>query len=115
MKEILVSLLLCVGALFVLLSAVGVVRLPDVFTRMQATTKATTLGTACLMLALAIRIGTLGAWFRAAVIICFIYLTAPVAAHTIARAAYFVGCRLWPGTVVDELKDRYDKDTHRLH
>ncbi len=114
MIEILVSLLLFVGAVFMLLAAVGVVRMPDLYTRMQATTKATTLGVGCLALAVAVGVGGTGAWLRAVAIIVFLYLTAPVAAHVIARAAYFVGTAKWKGTVVDELEGRYDPATHEL-
>jgi multicomponent Na+:H+ antiporter subunit G len=44
----------------------------------------------------------------------FVFLTAPVAAHMIARAAYFVGVSLWEGTMIDELRGHYDRRTHRL-
>ena len=114
MIEILASLLLFAGAGFMLLAAVGVVRMPDLYTRMQATTKATTLGVGCLVLAVAVGVGGIGAWVRAAAIIVFLYLTAPVAAHLIARAAYFVGTGKWKGTIIDEMHGRYDQATHEL-
>jgi multicomponent Na+:H+ antiporter subunit G len=44
----------------------------------------------------------------------FFLLTAPVAAHMIGRAAYFVGVPLWSGTITDELRGHYDMKTHRL-
>lgn len=114
MTEILASLLLLVGAGFTFLAAVGVVRMPDLYTRMQATTKATTLGVGCLSLAVAVGVGGAGAWARAVAIIVFLYLTAPVAAHVIARAAYFVGTAKWKGTIIDEMQGRYDQATHEL-
>ena len=46
--------------------------------------------------------------------ITFVFLTAPVAAHMIARASYFVGVPLWEGTIIDELRGHYDRRTHRL-
>ena len=51
---------------------------------------------------------------RALGVILFILMTAPVAAHVIGRAGYFVGARLWGGTVKDELKPNYDPLTHEL-
>ncbi len=51
---------------------------------------------------------------RAVLIVIFVYLTAPVAAHVIARAAYMVGVPLWERSVADELADKYDPDTQQL-
>jgi multicomponent Na+:H+ antiporter subunit G len=116
MKELLTAFVLLVGAGFVLLAAVGVVRMPDVFTRMQATSKANTLGLACLARGAAVHFGDWSTATRAAIIVAFFYLTNPVAAHVIARAAYFMeGVSWWRGTVIDELQGRYDPETHRLH
>lgn len=108
------AFLLGIGAAFMFLAALGVMRMPDLFTRMQAATKAATLGTASLLLAVAWHFGHLGVTTRVGLIIGFIVLTAPVAAHMIGRAAYFVGVPLWQGTVCDELRDQYDQQTHRL-
>ncbi len=114
MIELVVSALLFAGAAFMLLASVGVLRMPDLYTRMQTTTKATTLGVGCLALAVAVGVGGTGAWVRAAAIIVFFYLTAPVAAHVIARAAYFVGTGRWEWTTIDEMQGRYDEKTHEL-
>jgi multicomponent Na+:H+ antiporter subunit G len=46
--------------------------------------------------------------------ILFLFITAPLGAHMLARAAYFDGVPLWKGTVIDELKDRYDRKAHAL-
>jgi multicomponent Na+:H+ antiporter subunit G len=114
MTEILKELLILVGALFMLLAALGVVRLPDLLTRMHATTKAATLGATLIMLAVAIHFAEVAVVARAFGVILFIMMTAPVAAHVIGRAGYFVGSRLWDGTVKDELKPNYDPLTHEL-
>jgi len=102
--------LLLLGAVFMLLAAVGVLRMPDLFTRMQPATKAATLGVACMLGAVAVRFADLGTASRALAGIAFVVLTAPVAAHMIGRAAYFVGVPLWEGTVVDELGNRPSLD-----
>ncbi len=114
MSALLGSLLMLIGAAFLLLAGAGVVRMPDLFMRMQAATKASTLGVGCIVLAVAMHFGDLGVTTRALATILFIFLTAPVAAHVIARASYFVGVPLWEGTIIDELRGHYDRRTHRL-
>jgi multicomponent Na+:H+ antiporter subunit G len=114
MKDLVVLLFLFIGGLFTLIAAIGIVRMPDLFTRMQASTKAATLGVGCVMIAAAAFFADLVTSARALLTTVFLFSTAPVAAHTIGRAAYFVGVALWEGTVTDELRDRYDRDTHRL-
>jgi multicomponent Na+:H+ antiporter subunit G len=96
------AVLFLTGAVLSLLAAIGVLRLPDVFTRMQASTKASTLGLGCLLSGLALEFPELSFVIRAASIGAFLMLTAPVAAHVIARAAYIAGVPLWKGTLVDE-------------
>lgn len=106
MSEQASAVLLVVGALFMLLAGLGVLRLPDLFMRLQAATKASTLGVGCLLLGVAIHSQDLGVTTRAVLVVSFFFLTAPVGAHVIARAAYAVGVPLWKGTIVDELRDQ---------
>jgi multicomponent Na+:H+ antiporter subunit G len=103
-----------IGAIFALLAAIGIVRMPDLLMRMQVATKASTLGVACLLLSVAIFYDDVGVTSRALLVIIFVFLTAPVAAHMIGRAAHFVGVPLWEGTIIDELHGRYDPHTHFL-
>lgn len=114
MNELISNILMIIGAIFLLLAAVGVLRMPDLFTRMQPATKGTTLGIACTLLALALHFGDSGVTTRALAAIAFFYLTAPVTAHLIGRASYFVGVPLWNGTVMDELRGHYNPLTHDL-
>jgi len=93
------------GATFALLAAVGVVRMPDLFTRMQAASKASTLGLACLLIGTAIELGESGSVARAVSIAAFMMLTTPVASHVVARAAALTDVPLWSGTVLDERRD----------
>jgi multicomponent Na+:H+ antiporter subunit G len=112
MREILVIVMLFTGTVFVALAAVGIVRMPDLLTRMQATSKAITLGLGCLMLAEALYFGQLGTTVRFLTVVAFFALTAPVAAHAIARAAYFIGTPLWEGSVMDELRKHIEERSH---
>ena len=100
-----VALLLVLGALFMLLAGVGLVRLPDLYLRMSATSKAATLGASLVLLGAAVHFGTAAVAGRAVVIVAFLFLTAPVAAHAIGRAGYRRKSPLWKGTIADELAD----------
>ncbi|EPC02934.1 sodium:proton antiporter [Litchfieldella anticariensis FP35 = DSM 16096] len=114
MIDVIKGALLLGGAAFMLLAAVGVLRLPDLLTRLHATTKSATLGVAMIMLAVALHFGEVAVVARAFGVILFLLMTAPVAAHTIGRAGYFVGSKLWSGTLKDELRPNYDPLTHEL-
>jgi multicomponent Na+:H+ antiporter subunit G len=114
MIEIVTMALLLVGAAFLLLAAIGLHRMPDLFTRMSAATKGTTLGVGCMLLAVGVYFPGIGITTRSLAAIGFFFVTAPVAAHMIGRAAYFVGVPLWEETVRDELRGRYDPRTHAL-
>lgn len=114
MIEVLVSVLLILGAAFMVLASVGVLRLPDLPTRMHATTKAGALGAMLIMAGVAFHFGDSTVVARAIAIVVFIFLTAPIAAHVIGRAGYFTGIELWEGTVKDELRERYDTHRHTL-
>ncbi len=102
MTDVLTAILWLAGSAFSLLAAVGVLRMPDVFTRMQASTKASTLGLGCLLVGAALQLDDIGSFIRVVSIGAFILLTTPVAAHVIARASYFADVPLWDGTVLDE-------------
>lgn len=74
------------GAFFILVSAVGLIRFPDLFTRMHATTKATSFGLLLIILATALFFNTVVVWVKAILVIVFIYLTTPLATHSIAQS-----------------------------
>lgn len=102
MIEILAGIIIFGGSLLGLLASIGILRLPDVFTRMQASTKVLTLGLACMLLGLVLLHPSIEFVIRAVSIAAFVMLTAPVSAHVIARAAARTGAPLWIGTHVDE-------------
>lgn len=114
MIEIISGIFLLAGSLFILLSAIGLLRMPDLFTRMSATTKASTLGIGLVLIGTAVFWMDIGIAARAIAIIIFLLLTAPVAAHIIGRAAYFDKVPLWDKTHIDELRGKYDEDSHEL-
>ena len=114
MSELFTAALLIVGAGFMLIVGLGVWRMPDLLTRMHATTKAGVLGAGLMLLGVAVYFAEVNVLVRALAVIIFVMLTAPVAAHIIGRAGYFVGVPLWEHTVKDQLKGRYDDRTHTL-
>ncbi|PSQ08989.1 cation:proton antiporter [Halobacteriales archaeon QS_5_70_15] len=97
-----VAAFIAVGLFFLTVGTVGLVRLPDVYNRMHATSKATTLGAASIFLAGVVYFGPQGAGLVSLVGIVFLFITAPTGAHMISRAAQrmgvdFVGDVTWPG------------------
>ncbi len=93
-----------IGSLFLLLGALGVVRMPDAYNRIQAGTKATTLGT--LLFLAGIGIAEPGWLPKLIVLIIFILFTNPVSSHVLARAAHHIGIKLTGQTVADKLQER---------
>ena len=91
------------GVVFLLLGALGIFRLPDVYNRLQAGTKCTTLGAFCAIVG--VGIAEPGWTFKALIVAVFILLTNPISAHALARASYKSGVRPYDGTVVDEYRE----------
>ena len=107
-------LFLLIGAIFVFVAGVGMLRMPDLFMRMSTTTKAATLGVGLMLLGVSIFFGDIATSSRAFVIFAFLLATAPVSAHMIGRAAYSNGAPLWEGTLIDDLEGKYNSDTGEL-
>lgn len=103
MRDILIALLLLGGTFFALVAAIGVVRMPDIYMRLSAASKASTLGASFILTAVALFFGTTAVSGKVVAIIAFTLLTAPVAAHMLGRAAYFSGEPLWGRSRVDQL------------
>ncbi|THE62753.1 monovalent cation/H(+) antiporter subunit G [Salinadaptatus halalkaliphilus] len=83
------------GVFFTFVAAVGMIRLPDIYSRTHAATKADTLGAGFSILAVALYFGTAGEILRAGLLVVFVYYTNPTAAHAIARAAYSRDIDVW--------------------
>jgi multicomponent Na+:H+ antiporter subunit G len=103
--DLIVAILVVVGALFCLIAAAGMIRLPDTLIRMHAATKAGTLGAGLILAGVAIYFSQLGPVLRASLTLIFLFLTAPVGAHLIGRAAYRSGIQLFSRTCVNHLGD----------
>jgi len=113
-KQMLILIFAGGGSLFVLLAAIGLLRMPDLFTRMHPSSKAATLGTVLILIGTALYFEDGAIAVRAVLICLFLFLTAPVASHIIARAGFLSGVPLAEETAIDELSGHYDLETHCL-
>ncbi len=94
-----------VGLCFDVLGCIGLVRLPDVYNRLQASTKAVTLGTCGIMFGVILLKGFSACGIKALLVMIFLFLTSPTSAHALARAAYKSGIKLWHKSSVDYYKE----------
>src|SRR5690554_6614242 len=88
--------------------------MPDFFLRLSVTVKATTLGVGFIVLSTVVFFGDLSVATKALAIVLFLFLTSPVGAQLIGRVSYFTGTKLWKNSVLDELKGKYNPETHVL-
>ena len=104
--RIIIVALILIGAFLSLVAAFGVLRLPDVYTRNHAASKAATLGVLAVLLGTFLYFYMKDGQVNSRVIlgIVFIFVTSPVAGHLISRAAYNSGVKLWDKSVQDDLK-----------
>lgn len=114
MSSVIIVILVTLGTLFVLLSAIGLVRMPDTYMRISVNTKAATLGVGLILVGTAVFFNDLSTTSRSLVIILFVFLTAPVSAHLIGRASYFMGVKLWKDSIMDDLRGKYQKNSSIL-
>jgi len=101
--NLVVGTLILIGAFFALAASIGILRLPDLYTRMHAASKAGTLGSGVMLIALAIYAPGHSTVTRALAAVLFFLLTAPISAHLLAKAAHAAGYRLWDGSVRDDM------------
>jgi multicomponent Na+:H+ antiporter subunit G len=105
MNETIGLTLFVIGVLFDLFGCVGLVRLPDVYNRIQASTKCVVLGTTFLLLGTVVWIGTPAVIIKGLLCILFVLITSSTAAHALARAAHRSGVALAEGSIVDRYTD----------
>jgi multicomponent Na+:H+ antiporter subunit G len=96
------AIAIVIGVFFMLVSSLGVLRMPDFYSRLHAPTKAATLGLFFLLIAVIIGVPEKVVVTKALLALVFIAATAPVGAHIMSRAAYRVGVETGPDTVIDE-------------
>lgn len=99
MSDVLTGVLLLVASAFLLLAGLAVLRLPDLFMRLSASSKAVSLGAGVLFMAVAVYFGETGVVTRSIAGMAFFLLTSPVAAHVMARAGSHIGIPFFRHTV----------------
>ena len=108
MIDIVGYILITTGILFDIFGCIGLVRFPDVYNRLQASTKCVTLGTFLLLVGVALVCGLSALGMKAVICAVFILITSPTAAHAIAKGAYASGVELWKNSVVDKYAEEID-------
>jgi multicomponent Na+:H+ antiporter subunit G len=112
--DIVCGVFMLAGSIFAFIASLGILRFPDLLLRMHAATKAGTMGLGLILIALIIHFFTISIFIKAILAIMLIFITIPIGAHMIARAAYFINVPLWKGTICDELREHYNRETHEL-
>jgi len=87
MKELIISILLLTGSFFILIASIGLIRFRDIYSRLHASTKATSFGILMIIIAVAVFFDYGSVYIKTFLLIIFIYITAPLAAHSIAKAS----------------------------
>jgi multicomponent Na+:H+ antiporter subunit G len=104
---VLVATLCAIGIASSLSAAVGILRMPDVYCRIQCSSKAVTLGALPVLVGLVIAEGPISVYGSRALLVAVLLLVVnPMSSHALARAAYKAGVPMWPGAVVDAPTER---------
>lgn len=107
MTDVFIMAFCTLGAIFILIAALGIYRMPDFYTRLSVTVKAGTLGVGCILGAAAFYFYDFAVSTKVFAIIFFLFITSPVAAYMISRTAFVSKIKLWKTTLIDEEgKDR---------
>ncbi len=103
--NLLIVLFLIGGSLFIFLSSIGLLRFPDLYTRMHATTKSSTMGLMLMLIAVCIFEPGGREIFTSFLILAFVFATKPIGAHAIARAGHIINVKKWEGSTGDDLDE----------
>jgi multicomponent Na+:H+ antiporter subunit G len=116
-REIISAVLIIIGVMFMLISTIGLLRFPDFYIRMSAITKGATLGLGFILSGMGIYFNEPDMFLKVVLIICFTFITSPVAAHVIGRTAVRNKIPFWERTNLEEFKDYMRKEHlhHRDH
>jgi multicomponent Na+:H+ antiporter subunit G len=114
MQNILILIFLILGTIFIFIASIGLIKMPDVYLRMSASTIAATFGVSSMLISVAIYFGTTGMAFHVAGVIVFLILTVPVGAHMIGRASHINKLPMWDKTFRDDMRGTYNPDNNEF-
>ncbi len=103
-------ILILTGIFFNFAGCIGLIRFPDIYNRLQASTKCVTLGTCLILFAVVVQFGWDSMAIKAIICGIFILMTAPTAAHAISRGSHRAGFPLWEGSIMDRYRDDFNKE-----
>lgn len=106
MNELIALILFVVGVVFNLFGCIGLIRLPDVYNRLQSATKCVTLGTCSILLALLVYYGFNTIGVKAFIAIPLLFFAATAGAHALAKGAYLFGVKPDKSTIIDEYEEK---------
>lgn len=110
MNDVIGIVLLSIGVLFNLFGCIGLIRLPDVYNRLQSATKCVTLGTCSILLGLLFLYGFNDIGVKSLLAIPLLFFSATVAAHALVRGAYLAGVKMDERTILDHYKNRNEPE-----
>jgi multicomponent Na+:H+ antiporter subunit G len=110
MKEWAAALFLVSGSFFMLLAGLGTLRFPDLYSRMHAATKAASFGVGLMLTGFVIYYSSWYLLLESALIIVFVFITAPIAAHMLGRAGYLLKVSQYKDTLIDEMSNLYENE-----
>lgn len=111
LANLIVIFFISVGLIFIVVTAVGLYRLPDLYTRLHAASKSATLGVMSVLTGVFLHFWLIQGHFNPRILlgILFIFITSPVGAHILSRSSYIAGVKPWSGTHHDDLKEEIDR------
>ena len=115
LKEIISSVFILAGVFFMLVASIGLLRLPDFYTRMSAITKGATLGMGLIVLGIGIYFNDTEIMLKILAILFFTLVTSPVAAHAITRTAIHKKVTIWNKTNLEEFQEYLAKEQQKYH
>jgi multicomponent Na+:H+ antiporter subunit G len=110
MAEFFVFFFLIIGTIFIFIGSLGLLKMPDVYLRMSASTIAGTFGVASMLIAAAIHFFSLGVTLHIIGVIVFLILTVPIGAHMMGRAATIISLPKWEKMVYDDAEGKYNEE-----
>jgi multicomponent Na+:H+ antiporter subunit G len=105
MNELISNILIGIGLSFSFFGCLGLLRLPDIYNRLQSATKCVTLGTCCIMLSLVVRYGFNDIAIKGLIAIPVLFFTSTAGAHALLKGSHISGFKMWEKSVVDHYSD----------